>query len=61
MLIPKTVYRGQKLITLVNKNTAAKTINTVAKIPSTFILRGAGRGHGVGMCQIGAAVVSKKG
>lgn len=30
-------------------------------IPSKFILRGAGWGHGVGMCQIGAAMMSKKG
>lgn len=31
------------------------------KIPSNFILNGAGWGHGVGLCQIGAAVMSKKG
>jgi SpoIID/LytB domain protein len=30
-------------------------------IPGTFILRGAGWGHGVGLCQIGAAVMSQKG
>lgn len=30
-------------------------------IPSGFILRGAGWGHGVGMCQIGAAVMSHQG
>jgi stage II sporulation protein D len=30
-------------------------------VPSRFILRGAGWGHGVGMCQIGAAVMSRKG
>lgn len=30
-------------------------------IPSGFILRGAGWGHGVGLCQIGAAVMGEKG
>jgi SpoIID/LytB domain protein len=30
-------------------------------VPSKFILHGAGWGHGVGMCQIGAAVMSRKG
>lgn len=30
-------------------------------VPSSFELIGAGWGHGVGMCQIGAAVMSKKG
>jgi SpoIID/LytB domain protein len=30
-------------------------------IPSTFQLRGAGWGHGVGLCQIGAAVMASQG
>ena len=30
-------------------------------IPGSFLLRGAGWGHGVGLCQIGAAVMSEKG
>lgn len=30
-------------------------------VPSKFILTGAGWGHGVGMCQIGAAVMGEKG
>ncbi|MCZ7602925.1 MAG: SpoIID/LytB domain-containing protein [Melioribacteraceae bacterium] len=30
-------------------------------IPGTFILHGAGWGHGVGLCQIGAAVMGEKG
>ncbi|WP_334167677.1 SpoIID/LytB domain-containing protein [Phocaeicola paurosaccharolyticus] len=30
-------------------------------IPSSFILTGAGWGHGVGLCQIGAAVMGEKG
>lgn len=32
-----------------------------SEIPLGFVLRGAGWGHGVGMCQIGAAVMSQKG
>ena len=31
------------------------------EIPQKFILRGAGWGHGVGLCQIGAAVMSDMG
>lgn len=30
-------------------------------VPQTFTFRGAGWGHGVGLCQIGAAVMSEKG
>jgi SpoIID/LytB domain protein len=30
-------------------------------LPVRFILHGAGWGHGVGMCQIGAAVMATKG
>jgi len=30
-------------------------------IPGEFILHGAGWGHGVGLCQIGAAVMAEKG
>jgi SpoIID/LytB domain protein len=33
----------------------------VNKIPQRFIIRGAGWGHGVGLCQIGAAVMSELG
>jgi len=32
-----------------------------ANVPSAFILRGAGWGHGVGLCQIGAAIMGDKG
>ena len=31
------------------------------KVPDSFTLKGAGWGHGVGLCQIGAAVMSTKG
>ena len=30
-------------------------------VPSRFTLHGAGWGHGVGLCQIGAAVMAEKG
>ena len=30
-------------------------------IPQRFVITGAGWGHGVGLCQIGAAVMSDKG
>jgi SpoIID/LytB domain protein len=33
----------------------------VEKTPEGFILHGAGWGHGVGLCQIGAAVMGEKG
>lgn len=33
----------------------------VQKEKGTFILRGAGWGHGVGLCQIGAAVMAVEG
>jgi SpoIID/LytB domain protein len=35
--------------------------NIVNGIPQNFILYGAGWGHGVGLCQIGAAVMGEKG
>ena len=33
----------------------------VDKEPGRFVLRGAGWGHGVGLCQIGAAVMANEG
>ena len=36
-------------------------MNVVDGIPQTFILTGAGWGHGVGLCQIGAAVMGEMG
>ncbi len=38
-----------------------KKISDNTNVPKQFILHGAGWGHGVGMCQIGAAVMSQKG
>jgi SpoIID/LytB domain protein len=36
-------------------------LNVINGIPGEFVLSGAGWGHGVGLCQIGAAVMSEKG
>ncbi|MDE6369040.1 MAG: amidase, partial [Muribaculaceae bacterium] len=38
-----------------------KAIDPTTGVPEQIILRGAGWGHGVGLCQIGAAVMSSKG
>jgi stage II sporulation protein D len=38
-----------------------ETQNVVNGIPQKFIITGAGWGHGVGLCQIGAAVMGAKG
>ena len=38
-----------------------KSFEEDIKTPSKFTLHGAGWGHGVGMCQIGAAVMSREG
>jgi SpoIID/LytB domain protein len=35
--------------------------NMVDQVPGEFVLRGAGWGHGVGLCQIGAAVMASRG
>lgn len=36
-------------------------LNFTGTVPGNFILHGAGWGHGVGLCQIGAAVMGEKG
>jgi SpoIID/LytB domain protein len=38
-----------------------KTERDASGIPTKFMLHGAGWGHGVGLCQIGAAVMAVKG
>ncbi|MDZ7764570.1 MAG: hypothetical protein U5K00_09105 [Melioribacteraceae bacterium] len=35
--------------------------NVVNEIPQGFVIKGAGWGHGVGLCQIGAAVMGEMG
>lgn len=37
------------------------TFSGTGAVPSAFVLHGAGWGHGVGLCQIGAAVMGEKG
>ena len=37
------------------------TVGKAGNIPERFVLRGAGWGHGVGLCQIGAAVMADRG
>jgi stage II sporulation protein D len=37
------------------------TIGSHEGVPASFVLRGAGWGHGVGLCQIGAAVMADRG
>ncbi len=41
--------------------TVEKVYDDGGNLPTAFLLRGAGWGHGVGLCQIGAAVMSTKG
>ena len=36
-------------------------LDIVQGVPQKFVLKGAGWGHGVGLCQIGAAVMGEKG
>jgi SpoIID/LytB domain protein len=38
-----------------------ETVGEMNGIPSRFILHGAGWGHGVGLCQVGAAVMGERG
>lgn len=38
-----------------------RTFSGTVAVPSAFVLHGAGWGHGVGLCQIGAAVMGEKG
>lgn len=45
----------------VEKGDLLETGVTRKDIPSCFILKGSGWGHGVGLCQIGAAVMGEKG
>ena len=52
----------RRLLSPTHLYSSAFTVSTSGEeVPQTFTLRGAGWGHGVGMCQIGAAVMSDKG
>jgi len=46
---------------VVDKEYSEESEGTSPRIPSRFILHGAGWGHGVGLCQIGAAVMGERG
>jgi SpoIID/LytB domain protein len=40
---------------------SVERLDFAGEIPQRFILHGAGWGHGVGLCQIGAAVMAERG
>ena len=46
---------------VLSRNHLFSSAFTVEKTPTGFILHGAGWGHGVGLCQIGAAVMGEQG
>ena len=52
-LSPSCLYSSAFIVEKINENNA--------QYPEKFVLRGAGWGHGVGLCQIGAAVMGAKG
>ena len=52
-LSPSCLYSSAFIVEKINENNAP--------FPEKFVLRGAGWGHGVGLCQIGAAVMGAKG
>ncbi len=51
------LYSSAFVVEKVGETTASNGV----KVPAKFILHGAGWGHGVGLCQIGAAVMSEQG
>ena len=52
-LSPSCLYSSAFIVEVINENGN--------EFPEKFVLRGAGWGHGVGLCQIGAAVMGAKG
>jgi SpoIID/LytB domain protein len=65
--LTKTIGKELEIRRILSDSHLYSSAFTVEKIsdknsvPSKFILRGAGWGHGVGLCQIGAAVMGEKG
>lgn len=52
----------RRLLSKTHLYSSAFIVNKIGKdIPEKFVLYGAGWGHGVGMCQIGAAVMAEMG
>ena len=62
--IPVTV-RGEDLRAVINQSLGDRTILstrfTIEHTPSGFVFTGTGYGHGVGLCQIGAAARARRG
>ena len=52
-LSPSCLYSSAFIVEKINESNS--------EFPEKFVLRGAGWGHGVGLCQIGAAVMGAKG
>ncbi|NQT26625.1 SpoIID/LytB domain-containing protein [candidate division KSB1 bacterium] len=52
------IRRALSETTLWSSCFTVRTVTGLDTIPDTFILRGAGWGHGVGMCQTGAAIMA---
>lgn len=59
--IRKTLSRSHLFSSAFVVSTQGETIADSQTVPARFVLNGAGWGHGVGLCQIGAAVMGEKG
>jgi stage II sporulation protein D len=61
---PRAV-RGEELRSIVNQRFGERAIQstrfTVQRSGRTYVFRGTGYGHGVGLCQLGAAVRARRG
>ena len=52
----------RRLLSKTHLYSSAFVVKKIGKnIPEKFVIYGAGWGHGVGLCQIGAAVMAEKG
>lgn len=55
------IVETEGTLTVVTPETATSGDSGPVNVPARFILHGAGWGHGVGLCQIGAAAMSARG
>lgn len=55
------IVETEGTLTVVTPETATSGDSRPVNVPARFILHGAGWGHGVGLCQIGAAAMSARG
>lgn len=55
------IVETEGTMTVETPETATSGDNRPVNVPARFILQGAGWGHGVGLCQIGAAAMSARG